>query len=135
MINALRWVGVVPAAVFGWYLALVIGLVLHSVLGSLCPPQEIISGMCTAFWYPLASRSLFCAGAALSAFFVVLFASLVSPSHSRQVAWVVYSVGAGVAVSMTISISRYDLHLSELISAFVAGLLAVLAVYRLSVKK
>ena len=130
MINLLRWIGIVPTVIAGWYLALITGLFLFASLDSLCPPEELVSGMCNASWYPLASRLLICFGAALSAFLVVLVASLVAPSHRKAVAWLSYVVGAVIAFYMAVSASRYASHYLELGSALAAGLLAVWVVHR-----
>ena len=130
MINLLRWIGILPAAIAGWYLALITGLLLLAALDSLCPPEEVVSGMCNASWYPLASRLLMCFGAALSAFLVVLVSSLVEPSQRKAVAWLAYVVGAVIAFYMAVSASRYASHYLELGSALAAGLLAVWAVHR-----
>jgi len=135
MIKLLRWIGIVPAAIVGWYLALFIALIFHGMLDSFCPPDEVTSGMCNASWYPFASRSVICLGAALSAFLVVLLSSLVAPSHRGTIAWTSYSVGAVLALLMAISASRYASHYLEFFSAVAAGLLAVWAVHRFLLPK
>lgn len=135
MINLLRWIGIVPTVIAGWYLALITGLFLFASLDSLCPPEELVSGMCNASWYPLASRLLICFGAALSAFLVVLVASLVAPSQRKAVAWVAYAIGAVIAFYMAILASRSSSHYLELMTALIAGLLAVWAVHRFPAPK
>ena len=130
MIKLLRWIGILPAAIAGWYLALFVALIFHGLLDSFCPPDEVTSGMCNASWYPFASRSVICFGAALSAFLVVFFSSLVAPSHRGTVAWVSYLVGAVLALYMAVFASRYASHYLELFSAVAMGLFAVWAVHR-----
>ena len=126
----LRWLGIIPAAVAGWFLAFFIG---HRVLGivdSLCPPEEIVSGDCVAPWYPLASQITICFGVGLSAVLVVAFATLVAPSHRQVVAWVSYGLGASVALAMSGFASPGMI--PELLSALGGGLLAALVAHRLA---
>ena len=50
MIRTLRWLLVAPMAVFGWSIAFSGTLALHSLIFMFCPPEQQISGMCTAPW-------------------------------------------------------------------------------------
>lgn len=126
----LRWIGLLPAALAGWVLAFFIALAMFGWLDSFCPPEEMVSGMCGASWYPLASQAVVCFGAGLSAFFVVGAAAWVAPSHRRVVAWVSFGVGASIAVLVGV-VSGGGL-IAELITALASGLLAVGLVHKLS---
>jgi hypothetical protein len=130
MSNSLRWLGIAPAALAGWYLAIAIGLYVHGLLDSFCPPDDVVSGMCLASWYPLASRVVICFGAALAAFLVVVASAFVAPSHRYRVAWIAFAIGAGVALVMSVAASTY----MELFVALTAGLFAVWIVRRLATK-
>lgn len=122
--NLWRWIGVLPAALAGWLLGLATGLFLYGRLASLCPADQMVSGLCGASWYPLASQAVVCFGAALAAFLVVLLPSLVAPSHRITVAWVAFVSGAILAAVLAWLAASP----AELASALAAGLLAVWAV-------
>jgi hypothetical protein len=47
----LRWLLVLPAAWVAWYAAVLIGFGLYTVAEALCPPDQVISGMCVAPWF------------------------------------------------------------------------------------
>jgi hypothetical protein len=52
-----RWLLLIPGAWLAWSVALVSGIAVHSALESLCPPERVISGMCTATWFRYAEKS------------------------------------------------------------------------------
>ena len=121
-----RWFSVVPSAILAWYAAFISGLVLVAAIGHLCPPEEIVSGLCGAWWYPYAERAVILLSVAASAFLVVVCASAMAPTHRVPVAWAAYVCGALVAiyfVSQTAAVG-------EFISAILAGLFGVFAVAR-----
>ena len=120
MLPILRWLAIVPGCVASWYLALVVGLLLHSQIDRFCPPDLMVSGFCTASWYPAIERIVICLGAALSAFLVVVTAAVVAPAHRVAVSRFVLATGAAVAIWMGV---RTDAYL-ELAFALIAGLLA-----------
>lgn len=122
-VSVLRWLCVAPAAIAGWLLALVIALAVLGLVDSLCPPEEMVSGMCGAPWYPLASRAVVCFGAGLSALLVVGLAAWVAPSHRRVVAWASFGLGAAIAIVLAGVAS--DVFSAELLSALGGGLLGV----------
>ena len=62
-----RWLLLIPGAWLAWSVALVCRIAVHSALESLCPPEQVISGMCTATWFRYAERITIWAGAGLAA--------------------------------------------------------------------
>jgi hypothetical protein len=129
----LRWLAVIPGAISGWFLALALGFVIVSVIDSYCPPDQVESGMCIAPWYSTAFDAAVCFSAALAAFLVVLFASVMAPAHQRAVSWVAYVSGAVATVAMT-GTSPNVRTLNAAICALLAGLLSVWLVWFLTRK-
>ena len=116
----LRWLAVIPAAVLGWYLALILGVLIHQFATRLCPAEKLLSGLCTAPWYEAVERAIFLGSVALSALLVVAFAAGVAPARKCPVALIALTVGAAVATMMA-----YDLKAgAELAAAISAGALA-----------
>jgi hypothetical protein len=98
MIKLVRWLSVPIAAIAVWYVVLLIGIALVGVLDSLCPPDLVVSGLCTAPWYgPVFEALLLICTAAVAAALVIVPA-LVAPAHQFGVAVIAYSCGAVVAV-------------------------------------
>ena len=85
---------VLPAAYFGWWLALVAGIALHNGATALCPADQLDSGACLAPWFPWVEGSIFVFCAGLAAALVVLFATLMAPAKRHRVAWIVFAAGA-----------------------------------------
>ena len=119
-----RWFAVVPSAILAWYVAFIFGLVLVSGVGRLCPPEEVVSGQCGAWWYPYGERAIILFSVGLSAFLVVVCATAVSPTHRVHVAWLAYVSGAVVAVYFVSQTSA----VGEFIAAILAGLFGVFCV-------
>src|SRR5919197_1567545 len=96
----MRWLALLPASVAGWFLALFIGLIVHSAVESLCPRAQMESGMCVAPWFPHASAAVSAFGAGLAAVLVMTFAVLAAPAHRIVVARTAFVAGFFVAVYM-----------------------------------
>ena len=120
----LRWIAVLPASSAAWFVALFVAMHLHSIVEGFCPPELVVSGQCTAPWYPTADRIVLCVAVALSAFVVVLAAAASAPTHKLNVARLALAVGAAIAAGMAIPDGRFW----ELGSAVVAGVGALLIV-------
>jgi hypothetical protein len=90
-----RWLFVVPVGVAGVFLGLGSAVVLVVAVARLCPPELIVSGVCTASWYRAAESAAICIGAALGAFATVAFPSLIAPRHKVRVALAAFLAGAG----------------------------------------
>lgn len=95
----IRWLLVIPSALAGWYLALLIGVFLYSVADYFCPPAEMISGLCVARWHGTVIEGLFVVGASLAAIFVVQFAVFTAPEKKTAVAISVFCLGMATAAS------------------------------------
>lgn len=97
MINLGRWIAVLPAAVLAWYGCFLVGLLTLFHAGQMCPPGQLESGLCGAWWYAPLSATIEAAFVALSAIGVVCIAALVAPRHKVRVAWAAYGGGSLVA--------------------------------------
>jgi hypothetical protein len=100
LLRVIRWFLVVPISVAAWYFALVVGLVLLTIAHRLCPAEQVVSGMCVAPWFPVATRAAVSVGAALAAVLVMYACTFTAPTHRRLVAIVTFVAGAFVAVWM-----------------------------------
>ena len=128
MIAILRWLAIIPACILSWYVALFVGIYLHGMIDTFCPPQLIVSGFCTASWYPAVGRIVICLGVALSAFLVVVTAALIAPAHRVLISRIALVVGAVIAAWMALETGSYI----EFVSAFLSGFLATLIVVAVS---
>ena len=126
MTRVLRWIALLPVAVAGWYLAMVLGMMTLGLVDQFCPEGLMVSGQCTAGWYDWVQGAIFYLFIALSAVLVVLLAALIAPAHRRRVAWVAFLLGAAMAVLMALLTPSFV----DLLAALVAGLATALWVQR-----
>jgi hypothetical protein len=89
----LRWLFVVPSAFIGWYVGLIVALVIHRAHQAICPAQYLVSGMCHAPWTPLVQNSAIIIGSILAGALVVLLPTVLAPSQRQRVAWIAYGLG------------------------------------------
>lgn len=82
----LRWILVLLAPFVGCYSALFISLLMPGFAARFCPPDRVVSGLCTAFWYDSVWDAATVFGAALAAVFVVLLPALLAPEKRLEVA-------------------------------------------------
>lgn len=122
--TALRWLAVVPVAVLAWYGAFAAGLALRSGLAALCPAEDMISGLCFAWWYQVAHWVAVKLSVAASAFVVVVSAAATAPRYRLPVAWTAYLTGAAVAAYFVTQTAAA----AEFMVALGAGLGGVLVV-------
>ena len=110
-----------------WYFAFLLGIGMIKAIGSLCPAEEMVSGVCIAWWATYAERGayIFCAG--LAAFLVVVSAAIIAPSHRVIVARVSFGLGFIVAAFMALPLGA----VLEFVAATVAGLYGLRFVSRL----
>jgi hypothetical protein len=92
-VHTLRWLFVVPSAFVGWYVGLIVALLIHSANEALCPTEYIVSGMCNAPWSAFVQGSAIIFGAIFSGALVVLLPTLFAPNHQKRVAWIAYGLG------------------------------------------
>jgi hypothetical protein len=99
-LRVVRWL-LVPASAFGvWVAVLLAGLGGVNLLDSLCPPDLMISGLCTAWWHQPAMTLLESACAGIAAAGVVLIPALVAPGYRIQVAAIFFAAGAVFATAL-----------------------------------
>lgn len=106
-VNALRvvrWLLVVPFAFAGWYVGLIVALVIHTAHKALCPAQYLVSGMCAAPWSEFVQGSAIIIGAILVGALVVLLPALIAPNHRKRMAWIAYLFGLLYSVYFLVSI-------------------------------
>ena len=77
-----------------------VGVAYVGFLDWLCPPELMVSGLCTATWHGPAFDVGIVAGAGLAAALVMLTVIVIAPSHRRSVAAMAFGVGSIVAMYM-----------------------------------
>lgn len=94
----LRWLLVVPSGIAGILLGFAATIAFLAIADRFCPPELLISGMCTASWYRTAETAALCSGAALGAFAAVALPAFVVPAHKARVAAMAFCMGAVYAL-------------------------------------
>lgn len=105
--NVLRWICVIPAAYLGYYLAMVSGMVALALAESFCPPEALVSGMCTAEYMRQTEKILFVLFPGFAAVLVVLLPTLVAPSRKVAVAFVFFTLGSVAATILGVSLEEW----------------------------
>lgn len=96
---AVRWalaLGSVAAAPGG---VLLVAVQATALLDRLCPPAMMVSGLCTAPWYPAAELGAYTLAAALGGWAIVAWPAALAPRARRAVA----ALAAGLALAITAS--------------------------------
>jgi hypothetical protein len=120
VIAALRWLAIVPAILAAWFLSFASGVGLIAAAKRLCPPEHLVSGMCTARWYPHVETAIFCVSTALAAALIVGASALLAPSRKAVVASVVFAGGIAYAVYFAVATGLWPSFTSTVIAgAFV----------------
>jgi hypothetical protein len=91
--NILRWLLTAPAAIGGWYIGVIVALLAHMASESLCPPEHVVSGTCSAPWSPVVSDACLAVGSLICGSLSVLLPALIAPSHGYRVAALAFAVG------------------------------------------
>jgi hypothetical protein len=108
-----------PVAAFAaWFAAMLIGIIALRLAESLCPENQMVSGICTAPWWRPLEAGVFCFTSGLSAVLVVMAAFFVAPAARVFVAWLAFGVGSIVALWMAAEGAAW----AECASAIAAGL-------------
>jgi len=92
-LSALRFLLIIPAAITGWYLALLLAMTIHELGEITCPAEYIVSGACFAPWTSSVQSMAMAAGACVAAMLIVLFAYWLAPLHKRATSLIVLSGG------------------------------------------
>jgi hypothetical protein len=131
-----RWILLVPVAVAAWCGVAMAGIPVHGyVEHAFCPANRYWDGLCYGPEAEAPLEILMNVFIGLSALVVVSVATMMAPSHRRQVAWGVFAIGSCVAIAIGIA-SRLDFdgevvsHWDYVASAIGTGLLAVLVIDR-----
>jgi len=93
-VRTLRWVLVPLLAPVGYAVAVLMVVFLTQLLRRICPPEKLVSGMCTAAWYSGLELAAFALATALGAAFWVVLPVLAAPAYRCHVAWVAFASGA-----------------------------------------
>ena len=94
VLRALRWALALASPVLGYVVSIVGSVFGASALRQFCPPELLVSGMCTAHWYASAELAAIAAFVALGASLCVALPVAFAPSHKHWVALVAYAAGA-----------------------------------------
>ena len=84
-LEVLRWVLIVPSAIFVWYACLILGLFSLPILDYFCPPELIVSGACFAEWHQTAENIFIAFFASLSAVLIVTSSVSLAPYKKKEV--------------------------------------------------
>jgi hypothetical protein len=102
-VTAVRW-ALVPVTAFAvWVGTLLIGIGGSSLLDSLCPPDLMISGVCTAPWHEPAMTGLEMLCAAIAAVGFIALPVKVAPAYPVHVAVACFVVGGLLTIELAIS--------------------------------
>ena len=82
-----------PAAITGWYIGVIVALLVHRIDQKLCPSEYLVSGNCMAPWSSFTSGIALALGSWVCGALTVLLPTLVAPSHRGRVALLSYVCG------------------------------------------
>jgi hypothetical protein len=100
---AVRW-ALVPVTAFAvWFGTLLIGIGGSNLLDSLCPPDLMISGVCTAPWHEPALTALETVCAAIAAVGFIAWPAMVAPAYDIPVAVRCFVVGGLLTLELAIA--------------------------------
>jgi hypothetical protein len=109
MLAVARWLLVPIVAVVGCWLGFALAIALHSLATRLCPTELLVSGLCTASWFPVAEAASLSFGSAVGATLVVLLPSQLAPAYQRVVGVVAFGFGAIYAASFAVLVGSSTL--------------------------
>ena len=93
-----RWIAVPLTAALTWSGVLGAGLLGLSAIDAACPPDLVVSGMCTAWWYGPAVEGWILVRSAVVAAGLVLLPAAVAPAHRFVIATIAFVAGAAFAI-------------------------------------
>lgn len=100
-------------------------MAVHAFAEAFCPPEAVISGMCTANYMKPIETFLFLVFPGIAAILVVLLPTLVAPSKKVTVAVIFFVLGASIAIYMGTSLREWTI----LAFALVCGAVTVWFIY------
>ncbi len=92
--NLIRWALVPLSAIAVWLAGILVGIAGISLLDSLCPPELMVSGSCTAAWHTLAVEALMLLCTAAVSAGIVVIPACVAPAKRFLVAALAFGCGA-----------------------------------------
>ena len=117
-LRLLRWMLVVPSGILGWYLGMIVAMLIYKANQALCPARYLVSGVCAAPWSIYVEKMAFFIGGGVVGALVVLLPALMAPNHRKQVALIAY--GLGLACSIGVLLSMFSLW-NAVLPAVLAG--------------
>lgn len=102
VLTALRWLLVPICAAFACWSGIALAVLLFFFFNSRCPPELLVSGFCTASWFPVVEAGTQLIGACAGAALAVLLPYLLAPSHKRAVALTAFVLGAIYSISFVL---------------------------------
>jgi len=127
MPNLLRWVLVPISGVLVFYLVLFLGILCLDLVGDFCPPEEVVSGLCTAWWYDAAYHALVLGGSFIVVAGVVIVPGRVAPAHKLRVAAIAYLLGATFALHSAADAGLW----AECLASAIGGTLGLGSAYKI----
>ena len=119
-----RWL-LVPVTAFAvWAGTLLLGIAGSSLLDSLCPPDQMVSGVCTASWHrpAMAALEMLCAAIAAGGF--IALPAAVAPAYRVRVGAACFVVGGVLTIELAIAGALW----APAAVASIAGILTLWAV-------
>jgi hypothetical protein len=114
--SAFRWLLALVSPACGYAITIAGAILLINALELLCPPELMVSGVCTASWYPASEKAAFALASFFGALVFVTLPVFTAPSYKFAVAWAAF--GAGLAIA-----SAFLWHGGkEVLAAFAAAL-------------
>lgn len=125
--NKIRWLLALVSPTSGFAVTVTAAIVLTNILEKLCPPELMISGLCTASWFPAAVKAAFATASFIGALVFVALPALAAPTFKSTVAWAAFGAGLTVAVIFLWQGGK------DILPSFVAAILGgLLGVFRTS---
>jgi hypothetical protein len=124
--TGLRWLAIIPATAVAWALTAALGGGLLKVAVHLCPPEQLVSGMCRAPWYRNLEEAVIVGWAALLVALTVTVPAVIAPSHRGSVATVALVAAAAALLPAAYMLGWWG----SFTAAVLAGVLSWLTVLR-----
>lgn len=101
--EVLRWALALAATPLLFGGLILLGILLTRAMASVCPEEEVISGLCIHRWYDLGLEGIGYLCSAVMGFGTVLLTASAAPSRKWEVARVAFVLGAAYSVYVWIS--------------------------------
>lgn len=121
---ALRWIFAPLVPVVGLATTVLAAILLTEALDLMCPPELVVSGLCTASWYPASQQVAFALASFLGALVFVWLPAVTAPKFKPVVAWVAFAAGLAYGCFFLWEVGPSVL--PSLVAAVAGGVLAAL---------